>query len=272
MDEFPKQNTGLLIGRRETDFLGGTLPYEVRNPSGDWRDYLPPGEKQKDPAETMSCVSQSALNIIEIQHKYQTKEEINLSDRFTAKMSGTTKDGNWLWKVADSIRNDGVVLQSVYPTPPNYNWDSYYAEISQEIKNQAFKVIEDKSYEWIFKKDFAHHLKHTPLQITIPDPRPNHAVVLVHIKGDTGYYFDSYIPYLKTIKMSQISDAALKIVYNAKTMNDYVKTINLDGEVAGYIPLRDDKDIDLFNKIFGKNLVKDPATGVIPTDIYATKK
>jgi hypothetical protein len=268
MNDIPTHNTGVITGRRPEDWLGGTIPYEART-NGDWRTLLPVGEKQKNPTETMSCVTHSALSSIEMQHIQQTGKELNFSDRFTAKMSGTTKEGNWLYKVADSIRNDGVVWQTDYQTPSTYTWEQYYQDIPQDVKAKAFKV--GIAYEWVFKKDFAYHLKHAPLQITIPDPYPNHAVVLVHTQGDTGYYFDSYSPFLKTIKMSQISDAALKIVYNAKPMNDYVKTINLDGEIAGYVPLRDDKDIDLFNKIFNKNLVKN-ADGTIPTDINATRK
>jgi hypothetical protein len=211
----PTKNTGVLIGRRETDYLGGTLPYEVRNQSGDWRKFLPIGEKQKDPAETMSCVTHSALSDIEIQGIQQTGIEVNYEDHFTANASGTTHQGNYLWKVADSIRLDGVVLQGTWSAPVNYTWDTYYTPIPQTVKDKA--IHPDIAYEWVFKKDFAYHLKHAPLQITIPDP-PNHAVVLVHISGDTGYYFDSYSPFLKTIKMSLVSDAALKIVYNAKPM------------------------------------------------------
>jgi hypothetical protein len=222
----PDKNTGLLLGRRETDFLGGTLPYEVRNQSGDWRKYLPIGEKQKDPAETMSCVTHSALSDIEIQHIFLTGKEVNFSDRFTAKMSGTTENGNYLWKVADSLRLDGVVYQSDYLPPPNYTWATYYAEIPQEIKNKAFKIF--IAYEWVFKKDFVKELKHSPLQITIPEPYPNHAVVLVHISGDTAYYFDSYSPFLKTINMSKVSDAALKIVYTPQPMFP-IKKVKING-------------------------------------------
>jgi hypothetical protein len=270
MNEFPTQNTGLLLGQRDTDYLGGTIPYKVRVPSGDWRPYLPTGEKQRiDTVDVMACVTYSNLSDIEMQHIQQTGKEINLSDRFTAKMSGTTRSGNWQYKVGDSVRHDGVVLEADYPIPEKFTWDNYYAEIPQSIKDKAFKI--DMQYEWVTKKDFAYHLKQAPLQIAIPAPHPNHAVVLVHVEGDTGYIYDSYKQYLKTINMSFISDAALKIVYNAKSMNEYVKTINLDGEVAGYVPLRNDQDIDLFNKIFNKNLVKNP-DGSIPTDLYATKK
>lgn len=62
-----------------------------------------------------------------------------------------------------------------------------------------------------------------------------------------------------------------KFAWEGQSMNDYVKTINLDGEIAGYVPLRNAQDIELFNKIFNKNLTQNP-DGSIPTDIQATKK
>ena len=272
MNDIPSQNTGLLIGRRPSDYMGAELPYELRNKTGDWRKFLPVGEKQRpDAVDVMGCVTFSALSILEIQHIFQTGKEVNFSDRFTAKMSGTTHDGNWLYKVADSIRNDGVVWEKDYQTPANFSWDSYYAEIPQEVRTRAFKIIDkDNSVGWVFKKDFAYHLKQTPLHITIPEPYPNHAVVLVHISGDTGYYFDSYSPFLKTIKMSQISDAAQKIIYNAKPMLN-VTTINIDGTIYVAHELNDPKDIPYANKFLGSNLVQNP-DGTIPTDIHATKK
>jgi hypothetical protein len=217
--DIPKQNTGLIEGRRDTDYVGGTLPYEVRNESGDWRPYLVKEERQySDNTDTMACVSFSANNALEIQHKFLTGEEVNFSDRFLAKMSGTTHQGNWQYIVADTIRKYGLVTEDQWPTLANYTWDSYYASIPQEVINKAQKL--DAAYEWEVTTPQAlkDHLKHAPLQITIPAPHPNHAVVLVAIEGNTAYYFDTYPPYLKTIDVSKIS-SALKLVLTIKKMN-----------------------------------------------------
>jgi hypothetical protein len=66
-------------------------------------------------------------------------------------------------------------------------------------------------------------------------------------------------------------DPMLILNYKPKDdMNEYVRTINLDGEVAGYIPLRDQRDIDLFNLIFNKKLKTEP-DGSIKTDLMARK-
>jgi hypothetical protein len=235
MDEL--KNLGVLIGKRPADFVGGTLPYIVRVPDGDWRPFLVKEEKQySDNADTMGCVSFSANNSLEIQTKQQTGLEVNYSDRFLAKMSGTTHEGNYLYKVADTLRN-GIVTEDQYPTPSSYTWDSYYAPISDDVIKKARKL--DVAYEWV-KSDKAtlkHHLKHAPIQIIITKNNPNHAVVLVAIEGDTAYYFDTYPPYLKTINVSDIYPDALKIVINAFMSNAKLGYDPIKKEFAYVLPV-----------------------------------
>ncbi len=270
MNEFLEQNLGVLEGSGTKQlWLGGTIPYEVRLETGDWRPYLVKEEKQfSNNADTMGCVSFSLTNLLEIQNKF-FGIDVNFSDRFLAKMSDTTPQGNYLDKVAETARKIGLVLEEEYPTPDSYTWDSYYAPISAEIALKAVK--QEIAYESISvdKESLLKHLKQCPLQITIPVPRPNHAVVLVAIEGDTAFYFDSYPTYLKTINIDKIS-YALKVVLKGN-MNTYVKTINLDGEIAAYIPLSDPTQIELLNKIFNLNIKVNPDSG-ITTDIQATVK
>src|SRR3712207_6542899 len=95
-DEFI--NHGVLEGRRDTDFVAGeevgALPYEVRNETGDWTPFMPPGEWQASKkGDSMSCVTFSALNSIEAQEKFLTGNQVNYSDRWTAKRSGATPEG-----------------------------------------------------------------------------------------------------------------------------------------------------------------------------------
>ena len=64
-------NDGVLLGKRDSDFIAGVLPYEERNPSGNWDAFLPPGEWQRvNGQETMACVTFSALNSIETTLNY----------------------------------------------------------------------------------------------------------------------------------------------------------------------------------------------------------
>jgi len=64
------QNFGVLVGERSTDYHAdvkvGALPYEIRNESGDYEPWLPPGEWQaSDRGDSMSCVTFGSLNAIE---------------------------------------------------------------------------------------------------------------------------------------------------------------------------------------------------------------
>ena len=111
------QNTGVLeqpIG--STDYIqdqSSAVAYEEVNPSGDWSAFLPVGESQIGLyGDTLACVTFSALNCLETLQKFKGNDT-NYSDRFTAKMSGTTKNGNYLQAVANSIRHDGLVDECV---------------------------------------------------------------------------------------------------------------------------------------------------------------
>ena len=67
----PFKNYGVILEVKESDYVSGQLPYEVRNESGDWTPYIPLGENQYSSAsDTMACVSFSALNVIETTLNY----------------------------------------------------------------------------------------------------------------------------------------------------------------------------------------------------------
>ena len=208
------QNSGVILGKRPEDYVGGTIPYEVRNPSGNWDASLPSGEWQRfNFFDSMACVTFSALNIIETQLRYLQGRTPNFSDRFIAKMSGTTPRGNHLWKVADTIRLEGLVEEQDWPTPPTFDWNTYYAEIPQEIKQKAQKYR--IQYEWLNSVDKSYllnQLKHAPIQIVVNNG--THAVELYN-ESDVHHYFDSYEPWRKTT--SEMS-WPLKIVVTLQIM------------------------------------------------------
>lgn len=264
MEDIPKENTGVLVGRRESDYLAGTLPYEIRLKSGDWRPYLPTEEHQySDNVDTMACVSFSMNNALEIQHKFLTGSEINFSDRFLAKISGTTPQGNYLYKVADAVRKTGLVTEDIWPAPDHYTWATYYADIPQDVMDQAKKI--DMNYEWLTpsKDELVKALKQAPVQIVIPEPYPNHAVVLVHIEGDTAFYFDTYAPYVKSIAISKIN-SALKPVLNS--MNQ-VKIAVIHGEAGIFLAASDIPQLQQVGKIFGKDVQVGANNNVTNADI-----
>src|SRR3990167_6176709 len=117
--------------------VGGVIPFEERQSDGNWKPFLPPGEWQaSDSGDSMSCVTFGHLNNIETQEKKLTGKQVNYSDRWIAKMSNTTRAGNYLYTVADTIREYGLVSEENYPAPKTYTWDEYHAEIPEPLKSQ----------------------------------------------------------------------------------------------------------------------------------------
>jgi len=192
------KNHGVLLGNRPDDWIAGTIPYKVLNPTGDWTKWLPQGEWQYiQNIDLQACVTFSALNVIEILYYFLTNKQRNFSDRFTATMSGTTRNGNYLWKVGDSIRKDGLVDEADWPTPEVLTWENYYVMPKIEIINKGRKFPREWliNYEVIepTKESILYHLKQSPIQVCIP----GHAVVTFTNPAQVYKYFDSYEPFIK---------------------------------------------------------------------------
>lgn len=238
----PNQNTGVLeqLPGAE-DFVQdqiSAIVYEEVNPSGDWTVFLPFGESQSGVyGDTFACVTFSALNCLEIQLKKQGISK-NFSDRFSAKMSGTTRAGNYLQKVADSIRKDGVVDEDKWPWDPRgnspaFDWDEFYKEIPVDVKGLGTSFISgyEVQYEWV-PTDLASlkkALKQAPLQIVTKvcsgwnNPPvagcgfgSGHATTLYKI-DDAGFHiFDHYEPYGKVLNHDYVIAYAMKYVIKPK--------------------------------------------------------
>lgn len=231
-----EKNYGVILGQRPEDYIAGASPikYEERNPSGNWKPYLPAEERQYSRnADTMACVSFSALNSVEIQIKFLMGIQENLSDRFLAKMSGTTKEGNYLYKVGDTLRKQGCVAEQYWPAPKDFTWDEYYIEIPLPIRTEALALLNkyDIMYEWVTDLSLASlkkELKQSPLQVVIP----GHAVTLVTCEGDLQYYFDSYAPYLK--QYGSPFQAAMKYVVTLRTDKMSAEEVKLQYSLSFY--------------------------------------
>lgn len=221
------KNHGVIEGKLITDYIAGAnspLTHEVVNPSGDWLPYLPSNERQSNTSfDTYACVSYSALNCLETTLNFRGEDMgLGFSDRFTAIMSNTVPgQGNYLWRVAESIRKDGVVPESAFSAPPNYTESTYYTgkdSIPQTVKDMGKAWLEryDVSYEWlpqpVTKEDLMHHLKHVPIQIVIP----GHAIMEIQHEGDVYSYFDHYVPFVKSRTI--LPTSAMKIILTEKNM------------------------------------------------------
>ena len=182
----PGKNTGVIIDVRWRDFFAGgetgAAPKELIK-DGNFDAFLPDEETQyKNLIDVFACVSFSALNSLESVFNYLLSEglfsvaqvkflkdnnyidkltgKVNFSDRFTAKMSGTTKNGNSLGAVGDSIRkNHGLIPESLFPWPKDMDkmknaderWNLYYQSPSAEAIALGKKFLEyfAITYQWI---------------------------------------------------------------------------------------------------------------------------
>src|SRR3990167_81733 len=200
------KNDGVILGLSSLDtYVAGTIPFEERNSSGDWEAYIPPGEWQKSSkADSMACVSFSAINSIETQEKFLTGNQVNYSDRWIAKMSGTTELGNHLDKVAETIRTYGLVLESSYPAPSgDYTWQEYHTEINPILKAKLLAEGQDWLTRWDIKYEetgitvlsLQKQLKQSPPQVVIP----GHAVEGVSNNSKTTKVLDQYEPFIKDV-------------------------------------------------------------------------
>lgn len=103
-----------------------------------------------------------------------------------------------------------------WPAPKDFTWETYYAEIPLNVRNEGLKLLDtwDIKYEWLpdtNRETLKHHLKHSPLQVVIP----GHAVTLILSGDEVDTYFDHYSPYIK--EHTNPFQAAMKYVVTPKT-------------------------------------------------------
>ncbi len=240
------KQTGFLYKFDPKDFIAGSnspiVGREILS-SGDWTPYLPTGEKQYKFAtfDTMSCTTFSFLNAIETSVKFFRANNLlsaehiatlnslgfyadgnfNCSDRFTAIMSGTMPQGNYLQNVGDSVRKDGLLAEALLGFGGN-NQSEYLDKslISEDFKNMARKILDvlDISYEWTSVEDFQTQLKQCPIQGAIPEKATHAVMIPVYNK-----YFDSYEPYLKPLPVVKY---AMKVIVKVKPATPKYKYFN----------------------------------------------
>lgn len=257
------KNTGLIVDPRtpeekSQDYVMGAetaIKYEDR--VTDWSEFVPEGEPQYGQNfDTLSCVTFSALHIVEAQinwlisqdkvsqetltwltdNGYLTNNVIRLSKRFTAITSGTTKQGNYFAKVWDTIRKVGCIPDKDFPFGGN-TWDEYHdtANITQAMKDKALKFLDffDIKYEWVYN-DYAgmsvgersltsKALKQAPLHIGIPIPA-GHAIMQYDLKESTYGVLDQYIPFKRDNSIdSPMINFAVKGYVTTKTQPNIEK-------------------------------------------------
>lgn len=146
--------------------------------------YLPQGERQFGREDFMDCASRSPHNQLEAQftwlyeHNLLSPEnrdfllkrgyvnntgDIEFSDRFTAVLSNTTREGNSLKAPLESIRKNGLIPKAHLPAASSMTWEQYHdpKAITDEMRDlgREFTHRFTINYEQVYRDHFADCLK-----------------------------------------------------------------------------------------------------------------
>jgi len=247
------EQSGFLFKLNPQDYITGASPLKWESfTDGDWRKYLPLEEKQFNATfDTMSCTTFSALNVLEtlinflIQNNkidveslktlgYIQNGKVNFSDRFTAIMSGTMRNGNYFQNVMDSVRKDGLLPEVDLPFSGK-TWDEYHdkSKITEAMKAKAKKILDifDFAYEWVELDDSSTNLfealKQSPVQVAVTKEQPSHAIMLPKID----FEFETYSPFLRP--RTRTLGYAMKIMATPKAVVKPTYKYFKESEVVG---------------------------------------
>ena len=176
--------------------FGSTSPECIYSiPMKDRIDYLPKGELQKGLEDFQDCVTRAYLNILESKLTYAYRRglislkgrkflndnhfinyyngvpSVELSDRYIAILSGTTREGNSLKAPVEAIRKYGVVPKNLLPANSKATWDDYHdkSKITKELKDlgQEFLTIWPINYEQVYTGDMEELVKKDFMSIAL---------------------------------------------------------------------------------------------------------
>lgn len=278
-----EKNFGLIIEEpKDTDYILGDkkIPTTILQKDGQWGDFLPAFEAQKKKIETMACVSFSALNCLETLHNRLFNEKINKSDRFLARMSHTGRNGNSMRNVAESVRKDGIVKESLWSYENITSWSQYYKTIPNSIIRKGKDWLKEYSvrYDWIYDSGLSiaqkqnrlmEALQYSPIQVSVyaygrqkggifieENRRHNHAIIIYGYKK--GYYwklFDSYKNEFKKFAWNYNFHYSLRFnltKLNKKTMLELYKDFK-----TTTVYIKGEKGDGLFHPILSEKFVFD---------------
>lgn len=240
------------------------------------------GNLHQLPVDSDGCVSYGTTHLIESQGIFLS-DNTQYSERFLAKISGTTNQGNWVKNVFDAVAKFGMVPDSLWPEPAVFTWQEYYADIPQNVidAGQDFLRKYNVSYRLdIPLAELPQALEQGPVLAILVGPGMNHAVELLN----STTIFDSYahahdaagnIDYTEQLSYLEAHNTYIESIHQLlitpKNMALAKKTLNLDGEIGVFISVSDPASLPDLNTAFGVNVIPNP-DGSIPTDVVAHKQ
>ena len=282
MENKPLKSGLILEPVVETDWLLGSSELgEVLIESGNWTDYLPTFEKQRQGFESMCCTNFSSTTVIEIIFNFLIKNNrlvvedlewlkvnkyldetghVNFSDRFDAIGSGTSPDnGNSLKNPADFKRKYGLIPESLLPWTDDRTAYFKKSSITPEMYALGAEFLKrfPINYEFAYENQIKEAFKKAPLAgacYAWPDPVNgiyprvmngiNHAIARIKPITDQKIA-DSYDPYLKTLV-----DDYLFMNYSILYIISYKKKVTEDDPVVPANIMNQTFKFDSMPKIF----------------------
>ena len=218
--------------------LGGT----ILQPDGQWLEYVPQGETQYNFGfDTQACVSFGTLSACEILLRRMYDVTENFSDRFLAKASLTTPQGNSPQKVGEALRKYGVPREKDYPiTEDLTSWERFYAALPEGIKDLAeqFLTLFSFNHEYVptNHSSLKSALKYSPLGVAVsawtrneegfyisPFPNNHWTVLIGYVEGKYWLAYDSYTDFdgvfIKRLAWDHNFSQAKRYAINVKDKN-----------------------------------------------------
>lgn len=230
-----QKKTGFIRPVRKPDhwvFGASQLPQIILRSDGQWIDYEATEENQFNSYfDTDNCSGFGTGHAIEFIYRFLGQAQ-DVSKRFIGIMAGTTAQGNDPHTVAESVRVNGLIPDSVLPFESTltsaveyYNFDNSYQKdpIIQEGKN--WLIANSFNHEWVYTDDMnltvaekqtlmKQALQYSPLGVSVlawqerngmyykdPGQQDCHwTVVMGYVDGQYWKVFDSYSPYEKLLE------------------------------------------------------------------------
>lgn len=249
--------SGVLIGRGKFDWqAGGNSPivHEILMPDKNWKKIELEHEIQFNYDklyDTLFCVTYSSLKTIakvltvleslgaftaeqlKVLAKYKKNGKYNFSERFTGTLGETTTNGAYQYKIAQAIRNYGLIPQDMFPLADNFQDNIDKKFITQEMYDcgKEFLDIISINYEWV--ESVLEYLQYSPIPLIVryanyekpedilkPEGELNHQVCGVYATVDYNEIEDTYNQRYKRYKPDYTHNfMAFYITINKKSMD-----------------------------------------------------
>jgi hypothetical protein len=96
---------------------------------------LPPWTSQYSVAnrvDAMDCLSESLINVCYMVTGFDS------SPRALANLAKTTTQGNSEYQVLQAVKNYGLIPYFLWPSPDDFDWQTYYSPIPDSVLNKSF--------------------------------------------------------------------------------------------------------------------------------------